>query len=246
MNVLLLGGTAEGRRLAAAVASRPGIALTSSLAGAVEVPLLPEGDVRIGGFGGVAGLTGWLRDHSTDAVIDATHPFATRMTAAAAAATEALRLPFLVLRRPGWTAGPGDRWHRVPDVAAAAALAPRLGERVFLAIGSGGLAAFVDAPGWFLLRAIDPPAPPLPARHRFVRARGPFTTDAERALLSEHRIEVVVCRDSGGDLTAAKLVAARELGLPVVMVDRPPPPDGVPTVATIEEAVAWLATRARK
>ncbi len=244
MNVLLLGGTAEARRLAAAAGTRPGITLTSSLAGAVAVPLLPEGDVRIGGFGGVAGLTGWLRDHGTDAVVDATHPFATRMTAAAVAATAALRLPFLVLRRPGWTPGPGDRWHRVPDMAAAATLLPHLGERVFLAIGSGGVAAFADAPGWFLLRAVDPPAPPLPARHRLVRDRGPFTADAERALLREHRIEVLVCRDSGGDLTAAKLVAARELGLPVVMVDRPPAPDA-PTVETVEEAVAWLASIAR-
>ena len=224
MNVLLLGGTAEGRRLAAAVSTRPGIALTSSLAGAVAVPLLPEGDVRIGGFGGVAGLTGWLRDHGTDAVVDATHPFATRMTAAATAAAEALHLPLLVLRRPGWMAGPGDTWHRVPDMVAAAALAPRLGERMFLATGSGGVAAFADTPGWFLLRAVDPPPPPLPAQHMLLRDRGPFTADAERALLREHRIEVLVCRDSGGDLTAAKLVAARELGLPVVMVDRPPAP----------------------
>ena len=246
MNVLLLGGTAEGRRLAAAASARPGIALTSSLAGAVAVPLLPEGDVRIGGFGGVAGLTGWLRDHGTDVVVDATHPFATRMTAAAIAATEALHLPLLVLRRPGWVAGPGDRWHRVPDMAAAAALAPRLGERMFLALGSGGVAAFADTPGWFLLRAVDPPPPPLPAQHVLLRDRGPFTADAERALLREHRIEVLVCRDSGGDLTAAKLVAARELGLPVVMVDRPPAPDGVPIVATVEAAVAWLAARARK
>ena len=167
--VLLLAGTAEARRLAAAVGGQPGIALTSSLAGAVAVPLLPEGDVRIGGFGG-AGLTGWLRDHDTDAVVDATHPFATRMTDDAVAATAALRLPLLVLRRPGWTAGPGDRWHRVPDMAAAAALAPRLGERVFLAIGSGGLAAFADAPGWFLLRA-DRPARPSAARAAPLRAR---------------------------------------------------------------------------
>jgi precorrin-6A/cobalt-precorrin-6A reductase len=240
LNVLLLGGTAEARRLAAAAGAWPEIALTSSLAGAVAVPLLPEGDVRIGGFGGVAGLTGWLRDHHTDAVVDATHPFATRMTASAVAATAALDLPLLLLRRPGWAAGPGDRWRRVPDMAAAAALAPRLGERVFLAIGTGGIAAFADAPGWFLLRAVDPPAPPLPAHHRVVLDRGPFTADAERALLREHRIDVVVCRDSGGDLTAAKLVAARELGLPVVMVDRPPAPQGVATVATVDEAVDWL------
>jgi precorrin-6A/cobalt-precorrin-6A reductase len=106
LNVLLLGGTAEARRLAAAAGAWPEIALTSSLAGAVAVPLLPEGDVRIGGFGGVAGLTGWLRDHHTDAVVDATHPFATRMTASAVAATAALDLPLLLLRRPGWAAGP--------------------------------------------------------------------------------------------------------------------------------------------
>ena len=241
MNVLLLGGTPEARRLAAAVGSRRGIALTSSLGGTVDVSLLPEGDVRIGGFGGVAGLTGWLRDHGTDAVIDATHPFATRMTAAAVTAAAALDLPLLVLRRPGWTAGPGDRWHRVPDVAAAAALAPRFGERAFLAIGPEGIPAFAaDATGWFLLRGAEPPAPPLPPRHRFVRDRGPYTADAERALLREHRIDVVVCRDSGGDLTAAKLVAARELGLPVVMVDRPGVPPGVVTVPTVEEAMDWL------
>ena len=240
MNVLLLGGTAEARRLAAPLDRRAGLALTSSLAGAVAMPLLPEGDVRIGGFGGAEGLTAWLRDHRTDVVVDATHPFATGMTANAIAATEALHLPLLVLRRPGWMAGPGDRWHRVPDIAAAAALLPRLGERVFLAIGSGGLAAFAHLPGWFLLRAVDPPPPPLPEQHVLLRDRGPFTADAERALLREHRIEVLVCRDSGGDLTAAKLVAARELGLPVVMVDRPPAP-AVAVVATVEAAVAWLA-----
>jgi precorrin-6A/cobalt-precorrin-6A reductase len=239
LRVLLLAGTAEARRLAAAVGAQRGIELTSSLAGAVAVPLLPEGDVRIGGFG-AGGLTGWLRDHPIDAVVDATHPFATRMTDEAVAAAAELRLPLLVLRRPGWTAGPGDRWHRVPDMAAAAALAPRLGERAFLATGAADFAAFTQAAGWFLLRADEPPTGALPARHHFVLGPGLVTADAERALLREHRIEVLVCRDSGGDLTAAKLVAARELGLPVVMVDRPPAPHGVPTVATVEEAVEWL------
>ncbi len=244
MNVLLLGGTAEARRLAARLGRRAGLAVTSSLAGAVAVPLLPEGDVRIGGFGGVEGLVAWLRDHRTDVVVDATHPFATGMTANAVAATAALGVPLLVLRRPGWTAGPGDRWHRVPGTTAAAALLPSLGERAFLAIGSGGLAAFAHLPGWFLLRAVDPPPPPLPEHHHLVLDRGPFTADAERALLREHRIDVLVCRDSGGDLTAAKLVAARELGLPVVLLDRPPAP-AVPVVETVDDAAAWLG-RARK
>jgi precorrin-6A/cobalt-precorrin-6A reductase len=241
-NVLVLGGTAEARRLAAALHRDPAFAVTSSLAGRVAVPTLPRGDVRVGGFGGADGLAGWLRGHRTDAVVDATHPFAARMTANAVAATTATGVPLLVLRRPGWTAGPGDRWHRVPDAAAAAAMLPRLGTRVFLATGSGDLAAFTGPvpDAWFLLRAVDPPPPPLPARHHLVLARGPFTADAERALLREHRIDVLVARDSGGELTAAKLVAARELGLPVVLLARPPAPDA-PVVATVEEAVAWLA-----
>jgi precorrin-6A/cobalt-precorrin-6A reductase len=239
-SVLVLGGTAEARRLAAALQRDPAFAVTSSLAGRVAVPRLPCGDVRIGGFGGAEGLAAWLRGHGTDAVVDATHPFAARMTANAVAATAAAGVPLLVLRRPGWTEGPGDRWHRVPDAATAAAVAPRLGTRLFLATGSGDLPAFAGLDAWFLLRAVDPPPPPLPARHHLVLARGPFTADAERALLREHRVEVLVARDSGGELTAAKLVAARELGLPVVLIARPPAPDA-PAVASVEEAVAWLS-----
>jgi len=238
--VLVLGGTAEARRLAAALHRDPGIAVTSSLAGRVAVPALPHGDVRIGGFGGAEGLAAWLRGNRADAVVDATHPFAARMSANAVAAAGATGVPLLVLRRPGWTAGPGDRWHRVPDAAAAAALAPRLGDRVFLATGRGDLPAFADVDAWFLLRAVDPPPPPLPRRSHLVLARGPFTADAERALLREHRVDVVVARDSGGELTAAKLVAARELGTPVVLLDRPPAP-AAPAVATVEDAVAWVA-----
>lgn len=246
MNVLLLGGTAEARRLAAVVTARAGITLTSSLAGAVAEPRWPDGDVRVGGFGGVDGLVAWLADHRTDVVVDATHPFATRMSAAAVAATATLALPLVVLRRPGWREGPGDRWHRVPDAAAAAALLPSLGERAFLALGSGGLGAFAGRQGWFLLRAVDPPRPPLPVRHHLVLDRGPFTADAERALLREHRIDVLVCRDSGGDLTAAKLVAARELGLPVVLLDRPPPSGPrAEVVTTVADAAAWLERVAR-
>jgi precorrin-6A/cobalt-precorrin-6A reductase len=239
-NVLVLGGTAEARRLAAALHRDPAYAVTSSLAGRVAVPTLPRGDVRVGGFGGADGLAAWLRGHRTDAVVDATHPFAAQMTANAVAATAATGVPLLVLRRPGWTAGPGDRWHRVLDAAAAAAMLPRLGTRVFLATGSGDLPAFAGLDAWFLLRAVDPPPPPLPARHHLVLARGPFTADAERALLREHRVDVLVARDSGGELTAAKLVAARELGLPVVLLARPPAPDA-PAVASVEEAVAWLS-----
>ncbi len=240
MNVLVLGGTAEARQLASALHGRPGMAVTSSLAGRVAVPLLPPGDVRIGGFGGVDGLRRWLREKAVDSVVDATHPFAEAMTAHAVAATADTGVRLLVLRRDGWRAGPGDRWHRVAAAAAAARLLPDLGERVFLATGRGDLPAFAGLDDrWFLLRAVDPPPPPLPARHQLVLARGPFTADAERALLREHRVDVVVTRDSGGVMTAAKLVAARELGLPVVLLDRPAAPE-VPTVGTVDEAVRWL------
>jgi precorrin-6A/cobalt-precorrin-6A reductase len=240
VRVLVLGGTGQGRRLVAALHGRPEFVVTSSLAGRVAVPALPHGDVRIGGFGGVTGLVAWLRRDGTDAIVDATHPFAVRMTGNAVAASTITGVPLLVLRRPGWTAGPGDRWHRVPDAAAAAALLPALGERVFLTTGRGDLPAFAALDGlWFLLRTVDPPSPPLPADCRVVRARGPFTADAERELLREHRIDVLVSRDSGGEMTAAKLVAARELAVPVVLIDRPPEPD-VPAVSIVGDAVRWL------
>ena len=243
VHVLVLGGTGEARRLAAALHGREGFSVTSSLAGRVAVPALPEGEVRIGPFGGVHGLVAWLRGRPTDAVVVATHPFAARMTANAVAAAETVGVPLLVLRRPGWREGPGDRWHRVPDAGAAAALLPELGKRVFLATGSGDLHVFAGLDDlWFLLRAVDPPPPPLPARHHLVLARGPFTADAERALLREHGIDVVVTRDSGGEMTAAKLVAARELGLPVVLMARPPAPPAR-TVETVAEAVEWLESR---
>ncbi len=241
MNVLILGGTGEARQLAAALHGRPGYAVTSSLAGRVAIPLLPDGEVRFGGFGSVGGLVAWLREHRTDVVVDATHPFAAQMTAHAVAATAAVELPLLVLRRDGWTAGPGDRWHRVPDAAAAAEVLPDLGERVFLTTGGGGLGGYAALDRlWFLLRAVDPPSPPLPRRCHVLLDRGPFTLEAERALLDEHRIDVVVTRDSGGALTAAKLVAAHELGLPVVLLDRPPAPTA-PTVTTVADAMRWCA-----
>jgi precorrin-6A/cobalt-precorrin-6A reductase len=244
LRVLILAGTAEARRLATELADRPGYAVTSSLAGRVAEPARPAGELRIGGFGGVDGLVGWLRAHRIDVLIDATHPFAAQISRHAAAAATRLRLPLLALRRPGWTEGPGDRWHRVPDAAAAARLLPELGERVFLATGRGDLDTYAALDLWFLLRAVDPPPPPLPARCTVVLDRGPFSVDAERALLTEHRIDVLVARDSGGRAAAAKLEAARELALPVVLLDRPPAPPGVPTAPTVTAALHWLTSSA--
>jgi precorrin-6A/cobalt-precorrin-6A reductase len=240
VNVLVLGGTAEAAALAAALHDRPGFAVTSSLAGRVALPSLPPGEVRIGGFGGPDALAGWLQAHDTDVVVDATHPFADRITDHAVQATAAAGVALVVLRRPGWTEGRGDHWHRVPDAPSAAARLPALGRRVFLPIGRGELAAFAALDElWFLVRTVERPHPPLPAHHELLLSRGPYTADAERALLREHRIDVVVSRDSGGAMTKAKLVAARELGVPVVLIERPPAP-AAPMVETVEEVVRLL------
>ncbi len=238
--VLILGGTTEGRALARACAAEPALEVVTSLAGRTSDPLPIPGEVRTGGFGGVPGLVGYLRERQVDAVVDATHPFAATMTAHAVAATKQAGVPLVVLRRSGWQERPGDRWHRVASLDEAAAILPGLGSRVFLTTGRQGIAAFAAAGGcWFLARSVEPPAPPVPARLEVLLDRGPFTLGGECELMRRHRIDVVVTKDSGGP--APKLDAARELGLPVVVVDRPAAPP-VDTVATVAQAVTWLTT----
>lgn len=242
--VLILGGTSEARALAALLVALPGIEPVSSLAGRVAEPARPEGDVRIGGFGGAPGLERWLVAQFITAVVDATHPFADTISRAAAVATSALGLPLLVLSRPGWTERDGDDWRRVPSLTAAAQLLSHdhpPAERVFLTTGRKELAPFASLPQWFLIRSIDPPDEPLPPRHQVLLARGPFAVDGELALMREYRIDVLVTKDSGGSLTEAKLTAARRLDLPVVVVDRPPVPD-VPVVETVAAAAEWVAS----
>ncbi len=229
--ILILGGTGEARELAARV---PAI---SSLAGRVSAPRLPEGEVRVGGFGGVDGLAQWLRDNDIHAVVDATHPFARQITANAHEACARIGVPFLILRRPGFPPQPGWRW--VDSVAEAARNLP--GERVFLTTGRQDLAEFAGCGQWFLARMVDPPEPPLPQRIEVLLSRGPFTVDGELELLREHRIDVLVTKDSGGDMTSAKLEAARQLGIPVVIVRRPPLPPAE-TVTTVGAAISWLGT----
>jgi precorrin-6A/cobalt-precorrin-6A reductase len=229
--ILILGGTGEARELAARV---PAI---SSLAGRVSAPRLPVGEVRIGGFGGVDGLAEWLRDNKISAVVDATHPFARQITANAFEACERVGVPFLVLRRPGFTPQPGWRW--VGSVAEAARDLP--GERVFLTTGRQDLAEFAPCPQWFLARMVEPPEPPMPHRIEVLLSRGPFTVDGELELMRSHRIDVLVTKDSGGDMTSAKLEAARQLNVPVVIVRRPPLPPA-DTVADVDAAVRWLGT----
>jgi precorrin-6A/cobalt-precorrin-6A reductase len=239
--VLILGGTGEARRLATALVAE-GVDVLSSLAGRVADPVVPPGEVRIGGFGGAAGLTAWLQAHPVQSLVDATHPFAATMTASAAAAAEATGIPLLRLQRPGWSPQPGDDWRWV-DTPTEAALAVAGFGSVFLTTGRRGLEAFAGLTGRCLVRSVDPPDPPLPERTTVVLARGPFAVSDELALMRQHAVDVVVTKDSGGGMTAAKLAAARRLGVPVVLIRRPPLPPGVPTVATVEEAVAWVRAR---
>ncbi|MFJ6408119.1 cobalt-precorrin-6A reductase [Streptomyces hydrogenans] len=241
MHVLILGGTTEARVLAGLLA--PGTRVTSSLAGRVAAPRLPAGEVRIGGFGGVEGLAAWVREHAVDAVIDATHPFAERISFHAARAAASAHVPLLALRRPGWVPGDGDDWRDVASLEEAARALDGLGDRVFLTTGRMGLAAFADRPEWFLVRSVDAPDAPMPARNEVLLDRGPFTLEGERELIARHGIGVLVTKDSGGAATAPKLTAAREAGIPVVVVRRPPVPEGVETAATPEEAAAWADAR---
>lgn len=244
--LLILGGTGEAAALARAVTGAFGdrLAVVSSLAGRLgEPPPLP-GTVRIGGFGGPQGLADWLRAAATDLVIDATHPFAARISAHARAACDAVGLPRLQLRRPAWRPRDGDRWIMAASAAAAAARLPDLGRRAFLTVGTGSVQAFSTVSGvWLLVRLAAPPPAPLPlATHDLLIARGPFTPAGESGLIARHRIDVLVTKGSGGAATAAKLTAAREAGLPVLMIRRPPAEPG-DTAATVEETLAWLATK---
>ncbi|MET9654851.1 cobalt-precorrin-6A reductase [Streptomyces sp. NPDC006460] len=241
MHVLILGGTTEGRVLAEAL--HPGVRVTSSLAGRVARPRMPVGEVRVGGFGGTEGLATWLAEHRVDAVIDATHPFAEHISFNAAGAAASAHVPLLALRRPGWVPVAGDDWHEAASLDDAASRLAGLGERVFLTTGRLGLAAFAACPQWFLVRSVDAPDTPMPARAELLLDRGPFTLDGERELLRRHHVDVLVTKDSGGAATAPKLTAAREAGIPVVIVRRPPVPHGVPTAATPEEAAAWVLGR---
>ena len=240
--VLVLGGTGEARRLATALVD-DGIDVLSSLAGRVADPLLPPGEVRIGGFGGAQGLMAWLAANPVRAIVDATHPFAVTMTGSAAAAADVTGIPLLRLQRPGWSAQPGDDWRWVGslDEAADAVAGFAL---VFVTTGRTGLGAFAGLTQEVLVRSVDPPEPPLPPRTTVVLERGPFSLADEVALLRGHRVDVVVTKDSGGHLTEAKLIAARLLGIPVVVVRRPPLPPGVAVVATVDEALAWVLGQA--
>jgi precorrin-6A/cobalt-precorrin-6A reductase len=240
--VLLLGGTAEARDLAARL--HPGVDVISSLAGRVPDPARPVGDVRIGGFGGVDGMRRWLVESNVSAMVDATHPYAATITAHAAEVCGDLDIPHLVLARPAWP--PGDAIVVASDTEAAKTIERKNFSRVFLTTGRSGVAAFRDLDAWFLIRAVTAPdAQTLPRNYELVLSRGPYRYEGELALLAEHRIDGLVTKNSGGDMTRPKIDAAAALGIPVVMVRRPALPEGVATVSTVEDAVAWVRALGR-
>jgi precorrin-6A/cobalt-precorrin-6A reductase len=236
--ILVLGGTAEARALADSL-DHAGVPVITSLAGRVSNPRLPRGLVRIGGFGGPEAFAAWLQSDRIEAVVDATHPFAARISSSAAEACPAAGVPLLRLERPGWIERPGDRWTRVGNLDQAASLARSAGGRVLLTTGRQGLAAFASVSEcWFLIRCVERPEPPLPPRHEPLLARGPYTLTGELELIDRHRIDVLITKDSGGAMTEPKLEAARVRDMPVIVVERPQRPD-VETVTTVQEALSW-------
>jgi precorrin-6A/cobalt-precorrin-6A reductase len=242
---LLLGGTTEASALARALAGE-GIEAVFSYAGRTDAPGPQPLPTRIGGFGGVAGLTAYLRAEGITHLLDATHPFAAGMSRNAIAAAREAGVPLIALERAPWVAGAGDDWRRVPDIDAAVAALPESPARVFLAIGKQTLAPFAAKPQHhYLLRLVDPPeeALPLPDAAAVI-ARGPFSETGDLRLLQDHRIGWIVAKNAGGAGAEAKLIAARKLGLPVVMIDRPALPDRQ-VVATVAEVMRWLSHPAR-
>jgi precorrin-6A/cobalt-precorrin-6A reductase len=240
--LLILGGTAEAAALAAAVARFRGkVRPITSLAGRTRRPAPVAGETRIGGFGGTDGLADYLAAERITVVIDATHPFAAQISAQAYAACTAAGVRRLALLRAPWQRHPLDRWVEVDDTAGAAAALPALGRRVWLTIGARELAPFAALNDHhFLVRLIDPPSAPLALVDcEVLPARGPFNLEGERRIIDQHGIEVLVAKAAGGAATEAKLVAARERGLPVVMIRRPPPPPG-PRVDSVSAALDWL------
>ncbi len=247
--LLLLGGTGEATELARAAAARFGDALevTTSLAGRTERPRPVAGLIRIGGFGGPAGLAAYLTEHGIGRLIDATHPFATRISAAARAACEQANVPRLVLRRPPWRRHPRDRWIEV-DVSRPRRRDRRSHGSARLAHHRCGRDCRVSVPRpqstiWYA-SSTRPAIPCRCAPTRLLSGRGPFSVAEEHSLIERLAIDVLVCKASGGGATEAKIIAARERDLPVIMVRRPPPEPGE-AVNTVEAALDWLARSCR-
>ncbi|MES2432733.1 MAG: cobalt-precorrin-6A reductase [Pseudomonadota bacterium] len=236
--ILILGGTTEASLLARALAEQ-GADAVFSYAGRTDSPVLQPLPMRVGGFGGVPGLVDYLRTEKIASVVDATHPFAAQMSRNAVEACALAGVPLLGLQRAAWVAAAGDDWRHVGSIEAAVEALPDAPARVFLAIGKQNLAGFAAKPHHYLLRLVDAPeAAPLPDC-TVVLARGPFEAEDDKALLIQHNISHIVAKNAGGAGAEAKLIAARALGIPVVMIDRPALPARA-VVASVAEVIDWL------
>jgi precorrin-6A/cobalt-precorrin-6A reductase len=239
--VLILGGTSEAWEIATHLAARSDVTVISSLAGRVSQPRLPAGIVRVGGFGGVTGLISYLIDEKIGVVIDATHPFASKISSNAELACNTISLPLIALERPPWEPNEHDSWCTVPDAQAAASMVNHQRYRVFLSIGRQELGAFSNCEdAWFLVRAIDAPSETLPAKSKLILKRGPFHLNDELQMLRSESISLIVSKNSGGPATYSKIEAARTLRIPVVMIDRPRK-HNVPTVPQPDDVLQKLA-----
>jgi precorrin-6A/cobalt-precorrin-6A reductase len=239
--ILILGGTTEARQLAGRLAGRTDLDVTLSLAGRTVAPAPQPVPVRSGGFGGAAGLADYLHRERLDILIDATHPYASGISANACAAARMSNVEFVALRRPPWVAVTGDRWTEVEDVRGAGRALGPAPRRVFVTLGRNELAPLAEAPQHFyLIRSVDPVDPPLRLPHAvYVTGRGPFAEADERALMRAQGIGAVIVKNSGGSATYGKIAAARALSIEVIMVRRPPLPEA-PSAETVEDVLAWL------
>ncbi|TNM60508.1 cobalt-precorrin-6A reductase [Aliirhizobium smilacinae] len=240
-SILILGGTAEAKALAAMLLASPDYEILLSLAGRTKTPAEQPVPVRIGGFGGAEGLAAFIREKGVDLLINATHPFAARISRNAAEAAISTGVNILALRRPAWSRQKGDHWQEVADIPAAVAaldIAPR---RVFLTLGRQELVPFAAMKQHrYLVRSVDPVEPPLDLPHvSYITARGPFSESDEIALLKQHEIDLIVSKNSGGTASAAKINAARRLGIEVVLIERPRLPD-VPSAKSVEELAGMV------
>ncbi len=250
-SILILGGTAEAKALAARLSTSSDYDILLSLAGRTKAPAKQPVPVRIGGFGGIEGLAAFLREKSVDLLIDATHPFAAKISRNAAEAATLLGTEIFALRRPAWSRQKGDRWQEVTDIPAAVAaldIAPR---RVFLTLGRQELLPFEARPQHFyLVRSVDPVEPPLKLPNiSYITARGPFTEWDDIQLLEQHAIDLIVSKNSGGVSSIGKISAARRIGIEVVLIERPQLPD-VPSASSVGELADmvrhWALSRRKR
>ncbi|MBP3087597.1 cobalt-precorrin-6A reductase [Corynebacterium sp. sy017] len=241
MRALILGGTHEARQLAQELYEY-GWYVTSSLAGRVTHPRLPVGEVHIGGFGGPAGLAAWLLTHGIELIIDATHPFAERISISASEAARATGIPLIALRRPGWQPQARDKWVSVDSMSKAAEVCAQQFHHIFLTIGRQQLTHFAHDPyNLYVIRCVEKPSCPLPPRHRLILSRGPFEVTTEKKIMRDNQIDCVVTKNSGGQLTQAKLTAARELGISVVMIQRPILPKASYEATSVDDAMRYIS-----